>query len=171
MESPNLKSSQLIAFAYERYQKAISLYIYYRIGCKDEAADLTQDVFLRLMEYRQLVCEATIKCFLYTIARNLVIDQLRRYYKRDEYSFYVYHHSSNHTCETESKVIANDLLHCEHQKLQQLSIQRRKVYEMSRFEEKSISEISGQLNLSLKTVESHLFSSRREVRSYIRMCI
>lgn len=52
-----------------------------------------------------------------------------------------------------------------------LSDQRRKIYTMNRFEEKSISEISTELNISPRTVENHLFVSRKVVRDFIRQCI
>ena len=38
-------------------------------------------------------------------------------------------------------------------------------------EEKSISEISTELNISPRTVENHLFVSRKVVRDFIRQCI
>lgn len=42
---------------------------------------------------------------------------------------------------------------------------------MSRFDEKSISEISTELSISPRTVENHLFVSRREIREFIKQCI
>lgn len=42
---------------------------------------------------------------------------------------------------------------------------------MSRFEDKSSSEISAKLNLSRRTVENHLFISRKEIREYMKQCI
>lgn len=171
MESTDLKSNELITHAYGTHQRAIFLYIYYKVSCKNEAEDLTQDVFLRLMEYKQLICEATIKCFLFTIARNLVNDYLRRFYKKQEITSYMYDIAPLYTSDSESEVIANDLLNCEKQKLNLLPLQRRTVYIMSRFESKTISEISTELSLSERTVESHLFAGRKEVRAYMKMCI
>lgn len=52
-----------------------------------------------------------------------------------------------------------------------LPLQRRRIYNMSRFEDKTIEEISEELNLSRRTVENHLFISRKEMRSYMKQCI
>ena len=52
-----------------------------------------------------------------------------------------------------------------------LSDQRKKVYAMNRFEDKSISEISIELSISPRTVENHLFVSRKVVRDFIKQCI
>jgi RNA polymerase sigma-70 factor (ECF subfamily) len=42
---------------------------------------------------------------------------------------------------------------------------------MSRFQDKSAEDIAEELKLSRRTVENHLFISRKEVREFIRRCI
>lgn len=49
--------------------------------------------------------------------------------------------------------------------------QRRKIYEKIRFEDKSVTDISLELNLSRRTVENLLFISRKEVREYMQQYI
>lgn len=61
--------------------------------------------------------------------------------------------------------------HGEQKAVTQLPAQRRKVYELTRFEENSASDIAVMLNLSQRTVENHLRMGREEVRKYIRQCI
>ena len=146
-------------------------YICYRINNKEEAEDIAQDVFLRLMDYKQMLRPDTVKFFIYTISRNLVNDYLRRHYKKQEVNSYLYEHTVTYTNETESQVITNDLLACEKQKLFTLPLRRRKIYVMSRFEGKSASEISANLQLSPRTIENHLFISRKEIREYMKQCI
>ena len=171
MENKKMKSVQLIADSYMSYHRSVCFYIYYRINSKDDAEDLAQDVFLRLMDYKQMLRPDTVKFFIYTIARNLVNDYLRRHYKKQEVTSYIYEHTVTYTNETENQIIANDLLACEKRKLRTLPEQRRKIYIMSRFEDKSSSEISAKLDLSRRTVENHLFISRKEIREYMKQCI
>lgn len=167
-----LKSTQLIEDSYTNLHHSVYLYIYYKIGYKEEAEDLAQDVFVRLMDYDRMLCVETIKYFIFTIARNLVTDYLRRYYKKQEVTSYLYQHSVTCTNETENQVMANDLAACEKHKLELLPMQRRTIYAMSRFEDKSILDISAELNLSPRTVENHLRMGRRDVRDYItKQCI
>ena len=81
MENCMTTSLQLIADSYERYHFSVYLYIYNKVNNKEEAEDLSQDVFVRLMDYKQMLRPDTVKFFIYTISRNLVNDYLRRYYK------------------------------------------------------------------------------------------
>ena len=139
MENINMKSTQLVADSYKSYHHSVYLYIYYKIGKDEEAKDLSQDVFLRLMDYKQILRPETVipTC----------------------------------TNEVESQIIANNLLTCEWERANQLPEQRRKIYIMSRFENKSSADIAAQLGISSRTVENHLFISRKEIREYIQQCI
>lgn len=164
-------SDQLITEYYEEYRRIVFFYICRRIDDRDDAEDLTQDAFLRLLEYRMMIRRDTLKYFLFTIVRNLVNDYLRRLYKKQEIDRYLYEVLPVSVTDLESQVIAKDLRRWEYRKVTTLSEQRRKVYVMSRFQSNSISEISQKLNLSFRTVESHLFVSRRDVREFMRACI
>ena len=171
MENSTMTTSQLIADSYVSYHNQVYLYIWEKVNCREEAEDLSQDVFLRLMEYKQMLRPDTVKFFIYTISRNLVNDYLRRFYKKQEISSYMYDHAETCTNDTESRIISDDLAALEQRKLSVLPTQRRKIYTMSRFEDKSIADISSELNLSHRTVENHLRIGRHEVREYIRQCI
>lgn len=164
-------SIHLIEDLYKKYQRSVFLYIYYKIGNKEEAEDLVQDVFVRLIGYQQMLRVDTIKHFIFTISRNLLYDYFRHHYKRLEVTSYIYDQRETCTNETEEQVITRDLLLLEKKKVAQLSEQRRKVYMMTRFENKTLPEVSRILNLSSRTVENHLFASRKMIREYIRQCI
>ena len=167
MENSMMTTSQLMADSYVSYHNQVYLYILHMVNCREEAEDLSQDVFLRLMEYKQMLRPDTVKFFIYTISRNLVNDYLRRFYKKQEISSYMYDHAETCTNDTESRIISDDLAALEQRKLSVLPTQRRKIYTMSRFEDKSIADISSELNLSHRTVENHLRIGRHEVREYI----
>ena len=96
MENKKMTSVQLIADSYTSYHRSVYLYICYRINNKEEAEDIAQDVFLRLMDYKQMLRPDTVKFFIYTISRNLVNDYLRRHYKKQEITSYIYAVSYTH---------------------------------------------------------------------------
>ena len=99
------------------------------------------------------------------------MDYLRRQYKKQEIYSYLYEHSDYTTGAADSKIISKNLEEIEKRKIALLPPKRRVIYQMNRFDNKSIKDISIELNLSQRTVENHLFISRKEVREYISKCI
>lgn len=168
MENVN---SKLIENAYKEYRKSVLSYIYYKIGKTEVSEDLAQDVFLRLIDYRQIVCSKTIKSFIFIIARNLVYDYLRHFYKQQEVTSYIYDMQLSKSYVIEDQIVANDILVLEKKRVAALPEQRRKIYMMARYGEKDVTEISRQLNLSPRTVGNHLYLSRKEIREFIKECI
>ena len=136
-----------------------------------EAEDLTQDVFLRLLERDLMLCPATAESLLFTVARNLLYDYLCRRYKWQEITSYIYDVTPVSSTETESRIMAVDFQTHELRRMRQLPPQRRRIYYLTRFEEKTADEIASQMSLSRRTVENHLRMGRKEVRDYMRMCI
>ena len=171
MENRIKLSDRLITEYYEEYRQSVFFYICRRIENRSDAEDLTQDAFLRLLEYRMMIRRDTLKYFIFTIVRNLLNDYLRRYYKRQEIDRYLYDTLPVTTVEPESRMVADELRRLESRRVSALPEQRRKVYIMSRFQDKPADDIAEELNLSKRTVENHLFISRREVREFIRRCI
>lgn len=59
----------------------------------------------------------------------------------------------------------------EQRRVECLPRQRRIIYVMSRYEEKSVEDIASELSLSFRTVENHLRLGRRDVRQYMSAAI
>lgn len=147
----------------------IRRYIAIRIKDDDDAKDLCQDVFLRLFDY-DIQAKETIRRFVYTIARNIVIDHLRHHAMKQTYTFYIYDRASRTFTDTTNKIIADDLGRFGQLLDEQLPEQRRKVYVMTRYEDKTSAEIAEIMNLQIRTVENHLFLARKEVRKMMAAC-
>lgn len=171
MPTTILYTEQLIADAYRAYRDLGIKYIFSKISNHQQAEDLVQDAFIRLMEYGQMLREDTVKAIFFTVLRNLLYDYLRRFYKQQEITAYLYDHTINHTDDSESTIMAADLETLEKKKLNELPTKRRMVYMLSRYEDKTIVDIAEEMGIALRTAENHLRLSRKEVREYIRQCI
>lgn len=171
MKNMGNNNVRLIKEAYREYQKSVFSYIYYKIGKTETGEDLAQDVFLRLMDYRQIVCTDTIKKNIFIVARNLIYDYLRHFYIQQEATSYIYIMQSAHTNVAEEQIVVDDLVSLERERVFLLPMRRRKIDVLARFGEKDVSEISQQLHLSSHTVGNHLYISRKEVCEFIRQCI
>lgn len=71
--------AQAVGTLYARHQPAVFTYIYYRVSDQACAEDLTAEVFVRMVDRLPGYSEQgrPILAWLYTIARNLVIDHYR----------------------------------------------------------------------------------------------
>jgi RNA polymerase sigma-70 factor (ECF subfamily) len=65
--------------AYDQYIDQIYRFVYFKVGDKEEAQDLTSAIFLKAWDYIQQnkVRPKTLKALIYKIARNTVIDHYR----------------------------------------------------------------------------------------------
>ncbi|MDR3652806.1 MAG: sigma-70 family RNA polymerase sigma factor [Paludibacter sp.] len=166
-----LTSDFLITRSYNDFHQFIINYIALKINNRDEAEDLAQDVFVRLLDYKQMLRPETVKSFLFTIAQNIVIDYLRRHYKKQEISANMYEFLEKSTDDIESKLQEQEILHLEKYKLSTFSPKRKIVYSLCRYEEMTVTEISEKLNISRRTVENHLLTGRKIMREFIRECV
>ncbi len=68
---------------YDLYIKRIFRFVYFKVPTKQEAEDITSEVFLRAWKYLQENRVEYIRAFLYQIARNAVMDFYREQAKMD----------------------------------------------------------------------------------------
>ncbi len=78
-----LKKKDKDAFikAYDKYLEHIYRFVYFKVGSREEAEDLTSYIFLKTWDYiqnNQLKDHKTLKALLYKVARNAVIDHYRK---------------------------------------------------------------------------------------------
>lgn len=74
------KDAESYAQLYDMYVEKIYRFIYFKVSSKEEAQDLTADVFLKAWEYLTAKRVPRIKSMsglLYRVARNIVIDRYR----------------------------------------------------------------------------------------------
>ncbi len=68
-----------LTLLYEQFRRPIHSYIYRLLGNQDDADDVTQEVFVRAcLSWHGLYERNNLSAWLYRIATNLCVDQLRR---------------------------------------------------------------------------------------------
>lgn len=163
-----LGNGTAIADAYIRERDRLENYIARQIGDRAEAENITQDVFVRLLGYDRELIEETLTSLIYNIARNLVIDHMRRQARTLAVAAeHPVDFETASVCSPEYEISARQISAFENKRVEQLPKVRRRVYMMSRFEGLAVPEIADTLNLSTRTVENHLRLGRREVREYM----
>ncbi len=83
----NVKEQQVMEW-YEMFYKDIYRFIFYMMGDRQCCEDLVHDTFLRAyMSYEKFENRTNVKTWLFSIAKHLVIDEIR---KRKRKSFFHY---------------------------------------------------------------------------------
>jgi len=129
-----------------------------RVRCPSAAADLVQELYLRIVTLTRPEAIRDPRGFLYTTAKNLAIDYLR---KKDralprseplEKALTVPITTPN----AEAAVDAKRRLAAVLRAIDELPARRRTAFVMFKFEHKTYEEIAKELQISVKTVEHHL---------------
>lgn len=168
MKNTGSDNLTIITQAYKEYSLQVLNFISSYIQCREDAENLAQDVWLRLLTYDKSLCPETVKSLLFLIARNIAYDFLRRRINARAATddlMQLYNGAAEHP--VDARVSAKDIASFESQRVGRLPEQRRIIYIMSRYEEKTTEEIADYLALSKKTVENHLRLGRRDVRQYM----
>lgn len=98
------KDAEAFALLYDAFVSPIYRYVYFKISDREEAQDITSDVFLKAWQY--LIGDGAditnFRQFVYTIARNCVIDVYRERAKKPVQSLHAAAEiiTTTHTTET-----------------------------------------------------------------------
>ncbi len=134
---------------------------------EEECKDLVQEVFVRLLRIDTLHIE-TIRGITVTIAMRIRTDYLRRR------AFLHKLYSNAATADiydagyNDTSFDAKEIAEAEREIVGSMTATNRRIYELSRFEEKNYHEIADIMDMSYRAVESRVYRTRVEVRGGIR---
>lgn len=135
----------------------IQRFLQQRLRCRDTAADLLQDIYLRLMLLTPPpTSEVEARAWLFTVASNLSIDHLRGQRRRGDLLDQYLGEETDLSTEPERTLQAQDQLQQIQSALTQLPDLCAEILYLSRIEGLSHAEIAKQLNISVSWVEKQL---------------
>ncbi|MDR1201828.1 MAG: sigma-70 family RNA polymerase sigma factor [Tannerellaceae bacterium] len=143
---------------------AIRDFIFYRCGNKETALDITQDVFLRIWEKRESLKGDCIKPLLYKMATDSYINHYKKELCRLNYR-QSFGEEDDNDLSPEEEMIFRESVVAYTETLKQLPKTQRKVYLMSRENGMKYREIAERLHVSVKTVEKHVSTALRLLRT------
>lgn len=147
------------------HQKDLMQFLTYKVRCAETAADLTQETYLRIAHHPDAGNIENMRAYLFRIANNLALDYLRsqtRQNKRDAGPV-----TEDFVClqpEPDAALSDHQQLEFLEQIIYDLPPKCRAVFLMSRVEGKSYTEISDELAISPRTVESHMRKALELIR-------
>jgi len=156
---------------YERYKLAIYRFLYRKLGHQARAEDLTQEVFVALVEHRkEWRQESSFKTYLYRIAHNRAISEMRR----SEHKVMIEADNEANT-EKVARVATTGISPATSAEQQQLQIKVQQALTMlekdyrepiilREYEDLSYEEISVILEIPVGTVKSRIFRGKVELK-------
>lgn len=171
MEQTVICQQQVIANFYTVHHAELVNFATSRLGNREEAEDLVQDAFIKMMTFEGIINEATIKSFAYTITANKVKDVLRRRIFRHQLEESKKYEMELQHSQAERLAEYNDAMRIVNAGISRLSPACAKVYRMSFFEDMTAGDIADELQVSKRTIESQLFASRKQMRAMMQEVI
>jgi RNA polymerase sigma-70 factor (ECF subfamily) len=145
----------------------------------DDAHDIVQEVFLDLLENRRDIRSQTLNAYLYKAVHHKCVDYIRHQYVEEQYasetgqellqkeSDYFFTNLN----EIESAFFSKELQRKVDEVIESLPPRKKEVFKLSFIHQKSAREIASILNLSVSTVENHIYNAtkilREEVARYL----
>lgn len=147
---------------FEEYYDSIKNYLFYKCGNIEQAEDLTQEAFVIIWDRRHSLKPEKAKSFLYTIATNLFLNQVKHQKVVQKYQRQPFSSTSYETPQflMEESEFQQQL----EAAILRLPEKARIVFLMNRIDKLTYREIAERLNLSEKTIEKRMTKALKELR-------
>lgn len=154
---------------YASYKTRLIYFAMRFLKSQEYAEDIFQDTFALIWQSRRFINpNASFSSYLYTIVRNRVLNQLRDLEHQGKLREQILAQAVDYTDDTRERILVNDLHSLIMSGMQQLTERQREIFRMSREEQMSHREIAETLGISVNTVQEHISSSLRILRTYLR---
>jgi RNA polymerase sigma factor (sigma-70 family) len=167
MEDRSNQNRDVVATLYTRYYTDLRQYFVSYTHDMMAAEDMVQNLFVKVMDLDVIVME-TAGNILFTMAHNMVIDDARhKAYVRLAHER-LYDRMERQTTTEARRVEQRDLLQLADRRLEQINDKRARVFRMFRYDGLSAKEIAQELNINTRTVETDIYLSTKDVKTYLR---
>ena len=147
---------------FDQYYVSIRSFIYYKCSNMKMAEDIAQDTFVKLWENRHKIDVKTVKSYLYTIAGNLTINQLKR--EQLKYKFQSQIDKQQNDLDPSFLMQMKEYEAKLNEVLSIIPDGAREVFLMNRIEGLKYKEISERLGIGVKAVEKRMSKALKIIR-------
>jgi RNA polymerase sigma-70 factor (ECF subfamily) len=159
---------QAFTSLFNAYKDKLYSFVYDITGSETKAEDTVQEVFLKIWQQREGLNKVhQFNAYIFRMCRNYAIDQLRKLSRE------ILLHSSllqpEHTADrsADDALLQKEAREKLQEAIDQLPTQQKRVFILHRENGLRQQEIAHELNLSLSTVQNHLFRAVGNIRQYL----
>lgn len=150
---------------FQEYYTPMCRFAFTLVNSSESAEEIVLDVFLKIWKNRDnLVVKSSLQSYLFTSVRNQSIDYLRKSMRQRTQSEEICPELPSDYNSPEECTISEELELLIEAAIDALPTQGRKIFRLSRDQGMKYHEIAAHLNISIKTVETHMGRSLRCLR-------
>lgn len=169
----SLDQEEAFTELYRRYWYTLYAKAVRKIGRKDIAEEMAQQLFANLWQKRHSLHIENLNAYLHGALKNLIVDYVRRNLQEEHYLHHLQHFFPPQPISPGSEVQYQELTEAINLALHQLPAKTQQVFRLSRFDQLTIPEIARSLTLSEKAIEYHLTRAlsflRKNLREFITL--
>ena len=151
---------------FERYSKQLFQFSLSYLKSEEAAEDIVQEVFIKIWNNRsEIKTDTSFQSYLFTITLNSVRKYFNQLSRLNELKHDILFDSSGHKPDFDDRSDYQFMLGKLEELIRQMPEKRREVFIKKKIEEKSLKEISEELNITTKTVEYHITEAMRFLKS------
>jgi RNA polymerase sigma-70 factor (ECF subfamily) len=165
-----MNNRQIIEDYYRAHRGDLLAFVSTRLHSTDEAEDVVQEAFLRLLQPGRLISEVTLPALALTLCRNLIADWYRRHTVRQDSEHEIVRYSAifSQTTEAESVLSMREITEQMERGLARVPEECRELYRLHIYGDMPVRDISKLSGQPYKTVEYRLGLARKQVRKWLR---
>lgn len=154
---------------FKKHFRELHAYAFSILKDWDIAEEIVQALFLKLWEKNEWArIQTSIKSYLYKSVYHDSLNYIRRQKVQLKYQTTTAYSMKNHTDDAAGKLKLSELEQHLEKALNKLPEKCRAIFHLSRFEELKYQEIANQLDISVKTVETHMGKALRILRKEMK---
>ncbi|MDR2564170.1 MAG: RNA polymerase sigma-70 factor [Prevotellaceae bacterium] len=162
--------SKAFRYFFMSYYPKLKAFINHFVCSEAVAEDLSQDIFEKIWINRESVLELkSFNAYVYRMAKNRAINYLK--HKAVEGDYVLSYTSFLQNISVEEELDAKELELLIQLTVEKMPEQRRRIFTLSRIEGLKNMEIAEKLQLSKRTVESHLNKALKQIREAIALFV
>ncbi|MGE8242656.1 RNA polymerase sigma factor CarQ [compost metagenome] len=150
---------------YTLYSGRIYLNIRKMVKSEQDAAELLQEVFIKVWDKRELIDpEQSFRSYLFQIAKYTVYNFIRKNNLEKQIQAYLSRHNTQLYSHVEEQLDEKQDEQWLSQTIEQLPPQRRLIYKLCKIEGKSYAEVSTLLRISTSTINDHIVKATKYIK-------
>jgi RNA polymerase sigma-70 factor (ECF subfamily) len=159
MSTADVSAGSLFHALYQDHRGWLHAWLRRRLGCSEQAADLTHDTYLRLIVSGRLPEPAQSRLYLLQIAKGLVIDLHRRRVLETTYLEALASLPEAEMPSAEHQALVLDLLTRIDRMLDELPARVREAFMLSQFDGLTYGAIAARMHVSVGSVRKYMLKA------------